>query len=338
MSSILNALLDHWKNNPVFMNNVTAWMDEPARAGVYRDFPSEMNLHLKAALNEIGINSLYSHQIESWKAINQGKNPVIVTSTASGKTLCYNLPVLNRLLNNRKATALYIFPTKALSEDQQSKILELIDYGDDQGNRKINIPVAIFDGDTPSATRQVIRSRARIIITNPDMLHLAILPHHPLWSGLIQNLQYVIIDEIHTYRGLFGSHIANVIRRLKRVANHYGSNPQYILTSATIDNPKQHAENLIEEEVELIQLDGSPRGPRQTIFYNPPIINPELGIRQSSISESVFLAEDLYSHNIQTLMFSRTRRSVELILRRLLSNESNDHKLIHGYRSGLPGQ
>ncbi len=334
MVSTLADLLNIWKNNPEFLGNVAIWNSEPAHQAQYSGFPNHIHPDLINALRNFGIQNLYTHQLESLKVISRGGNPVIVTSTASGKSLCYNLPVLQKMIMDVNSTALYIFPTKALSEDQEKKLSLLTNVPEKLNSPLHNIPVAVFDGDTPSANRNNIRKLVRILITNPDMLHLAILPHHPLWVRFFQNLRFVIIDEIHYYRGLFGSHLANVIRRFKRIANYYGSYPQFILTSATIENPRQHAENLIEAHVEVIDNDGSPRGSRQTIFYNPPIINHSLGIRQSAISEIIPITRDLYINELQTILFSRTRRSVELITRMLHAQDELDKNKIHGYRSG----
>ncbi len=334
MASKLADLLNIWKNNPGFLGNIAVWNSEPAHEAKYSGFPTYIHPDLINALRNMGIENLYTHQLESLKVISRGGNLVIVTGTASGKSLCYNLPVLQQMIMDGDSTALYVFPTKALSEDQEKKLSLLTNIAEPLDSPLRNIPVAVFDGDTASANRNTIRKHVRLLITNPDMLHLAVLPHHPLWVRFFQNLRFVIIDEIHYYRGLFGSHLANVIRRLKRIANYYGSFPQFILTSATIENPRQHAENLIEADVEVIDNDGSPRGSRQTIFYNPPIINRALGIRQSAISEIIPITKDLHNYKIQTLLFSRTRRSVELIIRKLHAQGDLEKNKIHGYRSG----
>ena len=276
-----------------------------------------------------------------WTDSRARKNFILATGTASGKTLAYNLPVLSVLLENHEARALYLFPTKALSQDQSSNLSNL--------TREISyLAHAIYDGDTPQKDRPAIRKNARIVLSNPDMLHTGILPHHSNWSDFFSNLKFIVIDEAHTYRGVFGSHVANVIRRLKRVARFYGAKPQFILASATIGNPKELAERLIEEPVELIDNDGSSRGERHFIIYNPPVTDPALGLRKSSLLESVRLANDLLTRDIQSVVFARTRRSVEIILTylqgdnpqsKIVNRKSEIANPIRGYRSGyLPHQ
>ena len=273
------------------------------------------------------------------------KNIILATGTASGKTLAYNLPILASLIENTGSRALYLFPTKALAQDQLSTLQSF-------RSSIIHCSSSIYDGDTPQSARPSIRTNARIVLSNPDMLHTGILPHHASWSDFFGNLKFIVIDEAHTYRGVFGSHVANVIRRLKRIADFYGARPQFILASATIGNPKELAESLIEEPVELFEDDGSARGERHFIIYNPPVTDAALGLRKSSFQESVRLVNDLLNHDIQTVVFTRTRRSVEILLTYLKENReqrlensnqtyslSNPHSLIRGYRSGyLPAQ
>jgi len=343
-ASAILSLLDYWKHDPQTGPNVSAWKVLPPRPAQTRPFPDDLPGALGAALTSVGIDQLYAHQIETWMHVRAGANIVLATGTASGKTWAYNLPVLAMLLHNSEARALYLFPTKALAQDQfatfqflQSKISKL--------------KSAIYDGDTPRSQRSAIRRNARILLSNPDMLHTGILPHHPGWSDFFSNLKYVVIDEMHTYRGVFGSHIANVIRRLKRVTEFYGARPQFILASATIGNAKELAENLIEDNVTLIDRDGSARGERHFIIYNPPVTDPALGLRKSSLLESVRLTGDLIARNIQTVVFGRTRRSVELILTYLQGQKPEGQgrsdtggvrgpaAAIRGYRSGyLPHQ
>jgi DEAD/DEAH box helicase domain-containing protein len=262
---------------------------------------------LREALSRRGINFLYSHQVEAWIHARLGKNVVLATGTASGKTLAYNLPVMAALSSNTDARALYLFPTRALSQDQLAGLQQL------QSSIK-NLQSAIYDGDTPQSHRPSIRKNARIVLSNPDMLHTGILPHHTNWADFFRGLRFVVIDEMHTYRGVFGSHVANVIRRLKRVANFYGATPQFILTSATIGNPKELAERLIELPVELVTQDGSSRGERHFLLYNPPVVDEALGLRKSSLMESVRLARDLFANHVQAVVFARSRRSVEMVL------------------------
>jgi DEAD/DEAH box helicase domain-containing protein len=242
-----------------------------------------------------------------------GKNVVLATGTASGKTLAYNLPVLSTLLENSQGRALYLFPTKALAQDQLAALNRLLKAPGDDGAGS-TLEAAIYDGDTPQGQRPSIRRNARLIISNPDMLHTGILPHHANWEVFFRGLRFVVIDEMHTYRGVFGSHVANVIRRLKRVAKFHGAELQFILSSATIGNPRELAQRLIEAEVELVDRDGSSRGPRTFLFYNPPVVDQALGLRKSSTLESVRLAQDLHAHGVQTVLFARSRRNVELML------------------------
>ena len=295
-----------------------------------------------------GIVSLYSHQVEAWESARNGENVVLATGTASGKTLGYNLPVLAEWVENPQVRALYLFPTKALTQDQLSGLDAF------QSTLK-NLRVAIYDGDTSQTHRPAIRKNANLIFTNPDMLHTGILPHHTNWADFFRNLRFVVIDEMHTYRGVFGSHLANVIRRLKRVAAFYGANPQFILTSATIGNPQELAERLIEAPVTCLEQDGSSRGERHFLIYNPPVVDETLGLRKSSLLEAVRLSQELYSENIQQVVFARSRRSVEILLKYLqegssptatlpvlfggTSREEGSGKGIRGYRSGyLPSQ
>ncbi|CAG1010838.1 DEAD-box ATP-dependent RNA helicase RhpA [Anaerolineales bacterium] len=351
----LQTLLDFWKRDEQTAPNISAWRTTPPRAAQTAPFPADLLIPLREALSTRGISSLYSHQLSAWTNIRAGKNIILATGTASGKTLAYNLPVLAALLESPEARALYLFPTKALAQDQLSVISDQLSVLRTLMTDHSSLSTGIYDGDTPQAHRPSIRKNARIVLSNPDMLHTGILPHHANWADFFSNLRFVVIDEAHTYRGVFGSHVANVIRRLKRAANFYGAHPQFILASATIGNPKELAEALIEEDVELIDNDGSSRGERHFIIYNPPVTNATLGLRKSSLLESVRLATDLFKHDIQSIVFARTRRTVEIILTYLQENReqriensrssrnyspiSNLQSLIRGYRSGyLPQQ
>jgi len=342
----LVSLLDIWKRDPQTAPNLVAWRTLPPRPAQTRPLPDDIPAPVKQTLIASGIHTLYSHQLEAWTHARAGDNIILATGTASGKTLSYNLPVLASLLQDINARALYLFPTKALAQDQFSNLQSLI------ANLQLLITdsppsAAIYDGDTPQKDRSAIRKNARIVLSNPDMLHTGILPHHTNWSEFFTHLRFVVIDETHTYRGVFGSHVANVIRRLKRVANFYGTRPQFILASATIGNPKELAEHLIEERVHLIDNDGSARGPRHFVIYNPPITDPSLGLRKSSLLEGVRLAQDLLHQNVQSVVFARSRRSVEIILRYLQESQkpqlpitnyqssiSDLQAPIRGYRSG----
>src|SRR5215208_5918475 len=347
----LTTLLDFWKRDPETAPNLVAWRTLPSRPAQTHPFPNDLPAPVKQTLIAAGIHSLYSHQLEAWMHARAGGNIILSTGTASGKTLAYNMPVFATLLQDPNARALYLFPTKALAQDQ----LSTLQHFNIETFERLNVSTAIYDGDTPQKDRSAIRKNARIVLSNPDMLHTGILPHHTNWLDFFSNLKFVVVDEAHTYRGVFGSHVANVIRRLKRVADFYGATPQFILASATIGNPKELAERLIEDPIHLIDNDGSARGPRHFIIYNPPIIDEALGLRKSSLLEGVRLARDLINSNVQSVMFARSRRSVEIILRYLqgdltpdsslesplISYESlpNLHSVIRGYRSGyLPTQ
>jgi DEAD/DEAH box helicase domain-containing protein len=360
----LSALLSHWRSEPTVGGNIVDWRTIPARAAQYAPIPAELHPALQRALNELGIADLYTHQGSVWEHVQAGRHPVIVTGTASGKSLAYNLPVLDHLLRDSQSRALFMFPTKALAQDQLDVLQTILtrvcvdeEYENFDGSADFSIagtasfrvPLAVYDGDTSSHARPAIRDKARLILSNPDMLHAGILPHHARWAEFFAHLKFVVIDEIHAYRGVFGSHVANVIRRLKRVAAFYGSWPQFILTSATIANPVELGERLIEEPVNLVDNDGAARGPRHFLIYNPPVVDPNLGLRRSALLESVRLVDDLLRYDIQTIVFGRARRTVEVILtylRENLSSESSPSESewvedvdIRGYRSGyLPRQ
>jgi len=323
----LAQLLEELQRMPRTRANITAWKVLSARPGRYHPFPPFLPPVLRQALEKKGIDQLYSHQAEALQAAWDGKHVAVVTPAASGKTLCYNLPVLTTLLQDPEARALYLFPTKALAQDQLAELHDLVALvGSD-------IRTYTYDGDTPASARQAIRSAGHIVVTNPDMLHTGILPHHTKWLKLFSNLRFVVIDEMHQFRGVFGSHLANVIRRLKRICQFYGAHPRFILCSATIANPQELAQRLIEDEVVLVDQNGAPSGEKHFIFYNPPLVNRELGIRRSALLEGASWARLLLSHNIQTITFARTRLSVEVLLRYL--RERTPHpEAVQGYRGG----
>ncbi|HZG59791.1 MAG TPA: DEAD/DEAH box helicase [Anoxybacillus sp.] len=327
----LSQLIEELRNNP----NVAYWHEiEPQEAKTV-PMPDSVDERLRKALEQRGIAALYTHQYSAYEALQEGKNIVAVTPTASGKTLCYNLPVLQAIAQNPSHRALYLFPTKALAQDQKSELNEIIE------EMEIPINSYTYDGDTAPSIRQKVRKAGHIVITNPDMLHSAILPHHTKWVSLFENLKYVVIDELHTYRGVFGSHVANVIRRLKRICRFYGSNPQFICTSATIANPKELAEHLTGEPMTLIDNNGAPRGRKHFVFYNPPIINKPLNIRKSAAVEVNHLAKEFLKNHIQTIVFARSRVRVEVILSHIqeLVKDELGPKTIRGYRGGyLPKQ
>jgi DEAD/DEAH box helicase domain-containing protein len=338
----LTTLLSRWKSDPDTAPNFAAWRTLPPRPADLVPLPPLPD-PLPAALSRRGIHALYSHQSAAFESARRGENVVLTTGTASGKTLAYNLPVLATLIENPQARALYLFPTKALTQDQFSVISDQFSVIHELNTENWSLNTGIYDGDTPTSHRAQIRKTANILLTNPDMLHTGILPHHTNWDEFFRNLKFIVIDELHTYRGVFGSHVANVIRRVKRVAAFHGAHPQFILTSATIGNPKELAENLIEAPVTLIDRDGSSRGERHFIIFNPPIVDESIGLRKSAFEESVRLASDLLDNGVQGVMFARTRRSVEILLKRLTESTqspiTNYQLPIRGYRSGyLPSQ
>ena len=265
---------------------LTAVRHFSAREAQWADFPAWVNADLAAAYAAKGIRRLYTHQAAAAEAVHAGKNVVVVTPTASGKTLCYNLPVLNAILENSDSRSLYLFPTKALAQDQLAELHDLNQRLDDR------FGVFTYDGDTPADARKAIREKSHIVLTNPDMLHTGILPHHTRWTRLFENLRYLVLDELHTYRGVFGSHLCNVLRRLRRIARFYGRDPQFICCSATIANPGELAARLLESEVEVQTENGAPAAEKTFVFYNPPVVNRALGIRRSYINESSRVAQE----------------------------------------------
>ncbi len=327
----IKELLAQWKKTPGFLARVTRWEVMPATKGAYTGFPPSLDIRLTDTLQHRGISRLYRHQAEALEALQRGEHVIVVTPTSSGKTLCYNLPVVNTLLADPEARAIYLFPTKALSQDQVAELSGLLN------SLNAGIRAYTYDGDTRTDLRRSIRTSGRIIITNPDMLHTGILPHHTKWVKLFSNLKYIVIDEAHQYRGVFGSHVANVIRRLKRICCFYGSDPRFVLCSATMGNPRELAENLIENPVTEINNSGAPRSEKHFIFYNPPCIDREQGIRRSSLLETRRLASNLIKHGLQTIVFTRSRLGVEVLLTYLQANQkpcSGPENDIRGYRGG----
>ncbi|MFC9776341.1 DEAD/DEAH box helicase [Paenibacillus chitinolyticus] len=315
--------------------NIVNWHEIEPQEAKTKAVPGSVDARIKSALAKRGITELYTHQHTAYETVHTGQNIVAVTPTASGKTLCYNLPVLQAVADDDTSRALYLFPTKALAQDQKSELNEII------GEMGIDIKSYTYDGDTSPAIRQIVRKAGHIVITNPDMLHSAILPHHTKWVSLFENLKYIVIDELHTYRGVFGSHVANVIRRLKRICKFYGSDPVFICTSATIANPKELAEQLTGSPMRLIDDNGAPRGRKHFVFYNPPVVNKPLNIRRSAAAEVNNLAKQFLKNKIQTIVFARSRVRVEIILSRIQELVKNElgTKSIRGYRGGyLPKQ
>lgn len=308
----------------------------PGRPAEWAPLPEELDPRLKAALARRGIERLYTHQAEAFAQARLGRNVVVVTPTASGKTLCYNLPVLNGLLEEPEQRAFYLFPTKALAMDQLHEL--------DTTSRELGSTLAAFtyDGDTPQDARKAIRERARIVLTNPDMLHAGILPHHTRWVKCFERLRFVVLDELHYYRGIYGSHLANVLRRLKRICAFYGSKPQFICSSATIANPRELAQALVEESFELVDRNGAPAGEKYFIFYNPPIVNAQLGIRRSYLHEARRLAVELLQCGQQTLVFANNRLATEVLvtyLKDAAARSTLGADAVRGYRGGyLPNE
>ncbi|HKV05780.1 MAG TPA: DEAD/DEAH box helicase [Candidatus Acidoferrales bacterium] len=315
---------------------LTAVRHIPAREAQFRTMPEWVRPDLVAAYRAKGIEQLYSHQAAAAELARAGKDFVVVTPTASGKTLCYNLPVLNAALENTDTRALYLFPTKALAQDQLAELHDLATRLDDA------FGVFTYDGDTPGDARKAIRERGHVILTNPDMLHTGILPHHTKWTRLFENLRYIVLDELHTYRGVFGSHLANVLRRIARIARFYGSRPQFICCSATIANPGELAGMLIERKVETVEENGAPAAEKLFVFYNPPMVNRNLGIRRSYLAETTRVAKELLARRLQTIVFANSRLHTEVLLTYLQKAnppQPGGAEPIRGYRGGyLPGE
>ncbi len=303
----------------------------PAREARFVDIPEAIDSRLSAALASKGIERLYVHQAQAWEHVAASENVVVVTPTASGKTLCYNLPVLNALAADPTACALYLFPTKALAVDQ---LEEFNGISDALGS---NVRAFTYDGDTPSDARRAIRRRANVVLSNPDMLHAGLLPHHTRWARFFEHLRYIVIDELHTYRGVFGSHLANVLRRLTRIAAFYGSKPLFVCCSATIANPKELAQDLVEEPFALVDDNGAPSGKRHLVFYNPPVVNEQLGIRRSYINEARRMAGTFLERGRQTLVFANNRLATEVLTRYLKQGAGRTpggQSPVRGYRGG----
>lgn len=327
LSEFVRALRD----DPRFMENVTEWRVLPAREAKYAPFPQELDARIVQVLKARGIERLYTHQRQALDCALAGRDFVVVTPTASGKTLCYNLPVLNAILKDDAARALYLFPTKALSSDQVAELYSMVEaLGAD-------IKAFTYDGDTPASARTAIRQAGHVVVTNPDMLHQGILPHHTKWVRLFENLKYVVIDEIHAYRGVFGSNLANVLRRLERICAFYGAHPTFICCSATIHNPKELAEKMTARSMTMIDDNGAPAGRRHVIFYNPPVINRQLGIRAGSLPTTRDIAARLVRAGVQSIVFARSRLAVEVLVRYakdIVRDPLGNAGRVRGYRGG----
>jgi DEAD/DEAH box helicase domain-containing protein len=327
---MLGRMLDDLLTSPSTGPRITATRHFPARPAVLAPFPASLDPRLVEALRQRGIGHLYAHQARVWERVEKGQNVVVVTPTASGKTLCYNLPVLQSLLQSAEARTLYLFPTKALAQDQLAELETL-------ARALPELRMFTYDGDTPQDARRAVRTRANLVLTNPDMLHSGILPHHTKWLNLFQNLRFVVIDELHAYRGVFGSHLANVLRRLGRICRHYGSAPQYIMASATIANPRELAEWLVGEAVDEVGESGAPAGEKTFVCYNPPIVNAELGIRAPYLGEAARFVTRFLQAKIPTIAFAQSRLAAEVLLstvKAAVADRTGDAGIVRGYRGG----
>src|SRR5271168_3244553 len=323
------ARFQQWAMDPD--SPIRAIRHQPAREGEFADIPESTAPVLQKALEARGIPRLYTHQAEAFELSTEGKNVVVVTPTASGKTLCYNLPVFQRLIEDPGARAMYLFPTKALAEDQLQEFQSAVNaMGSD-------IRAFTYDGDTPQDARRAIRERANVVLTNPDMLHSGILPHHTKWAKCFENLRYVVIDELHSYRGVYGSHLANLLRRLRRLCEFYGSKPRFICCSATIANPQELAEALTELPFDLVDRNGAPSGEKYFVFYNPPVVNKQLGIRRGYLQETRRIAIEFIERHQQTLVFANSRLATEILvkyLRDAIERGPLPGDAVRGYRGG----
>ena len=332
----VEQLAEQLKRDSLFMRDVVRWETLPQKSAVYGEFPLGLDTRIQPLLKQRGIHRLYSHQAEAIETVLRGEDVVIVTPTASGKTLCYNLPVLSAITARPDTRALYLFPTKALAADQAHELYELIE------GMGADIKTYTYDGDTPVAARRAIRQAGHIVVTNPDMLHSGILPHHTKWVKLFENLQYIVIDEIHAYRGVFGSNLANVLRRLIRLCAFYRSKPRFILCSATIANPGELASLLTGRPVTVIDKNGAPSGERHFVFINPQVINRQLGIRVGVLKTAERIASALLQNNIQTITFCKSRVQLEVLTRHLKDitrDVLGNAERVRGYRGGyLPSE
>ena len=326
LQELLDELLISLETGP----HISGFRQFDAKPAVFAPFPSSLDARIVESLKSRGVDQLYSHQAQAFETVSKGQNLVVVTPTASGKTLCYNLPVLQALVERPDARVLYLFPTKALAQDQLAELNELAKALPD-------MRMFTYDGDTPQDARRSVRARANLVLTNPDMLHSGILPHHTKWVNLFQSLRYVVIDELHAYRGVFGSHLANVLRRLSRVCRHYGSAPQFIMASATIANPRELAERLVGQTVTEIAESGAPTGEKIFLCYNPPIVNAELGIRAPYLGEAAKLASRFLREQIATIVFAQSRLATEVLLatiKKSVEDKTGDSGVVRGYRGG----
>ncbi len=327
----LEEVIERLRSEPRYAENIVDWRVAEAKPALFADYPGWVHPHLLEALRKHGYSRLYSHQREAADLAHAGQSACVVTPTASGKTLCYNLPVLDALVRKSGARALYLFPTKALSQDQVAELNEIVALLPE------GVRAWTYDGDTPSSTRAVLRESGEIIVTNPYMLHSGILPNHVKWTELFQGLRYVIVDELHSYRGVFGSHVANVFRRLRRIARHYGADPVFLACSATIANPAEHAERLLGTPVRLVDRSGAPRGEKHFVLYNPPVVQRDLGLRANALEEVRRLSSLFAGGAVQTIYFARSRQMVEVLTKYLKDRNRErgfDPEAVRAYRGG----
>ena len=326
-----DLFLERLRQDPEYRNQIVHVEHIPARPAVFGELDAPLPARLSRALQDrLGVGQLYRHQAEAIDLVRSGHHVIVTTPTASGKSLCYNAPVLESMLLDPKARALYLFPTKALAQDQQGKLTQLDLWPD--------IVSATYDGDTPKGERHAIKRAARLLVTNPDMLHMGILPYHNGWATFFRNLRFVVVDEAHIYRGVFGAHVGNILRRLRRVCDLYGVRPQIIACSATIANPEELFNRLTGLAPVLVdaQRGGAPTGKRRFVFWNPPVFDPATGARRSSNAEATHLFTNLIENDIRTIAFTRSRKTTELLLtyaRRVLEGKPGAHKVM-SYRAG----
>jgi DEAD/DEAH box helicase domain-containing protein len=337
VASGLEATIEGWLRSGYVKPCLAADRAIAPSTGRAAPLPPTLHEGLARALAERGMTELYTHQAEAFELASSGRHFVVATPTASGKSLCFHLPILQALARDRDARALYLYPTKALARDQEASLGELIAASGTE------VPRIVYDGDTPGDARRRARDQGAIIMTNPDMLSAGILPHHPRWARLFQGLKFVVLDEVHSYRGVFGSHMANVLSRLVRIARFHGQNPTFLCATATIGNPREHAARLLgvaPDEVALLDRSGAPSSARRVFIFNPPVVNAELGIRASYLKSAVMLASDLIAKKVPTIVFGASRNAVEIMLKYLRDRLAGviDESQIMAYRGGyLPG-
>jgi DEAD/DEAH box helicase domain-containing protein len=327
----VDAVIDQWLRRRAVVECLAAERTLAAQGPRFAPIPGGLDPRLVRGLGRRGITQLYDHQAQAIAAALEGRHVVIATPTASGKSLCLHLPVLNAISKDPEASALYLYPTKALSRDQEQGLHALI------ADAELGIPALVYDGDTPGDARRAAREQGRVLLTNPDMLHASLLPQHTRWARVFQRLEYVVIDELHSYRGVFGSHLAHVITRLLRIAEFHGSRPRFILASATIGNPREHAARLLglaPDQLALVSSSGAPAAERRLFLYNPPVVNAELGIRGSSLKHAVRLALDLLEARVSTILFAGSRNSVEVMLKYIREQSGVPADAVFGYRGG----